>query len=384
MALRADPLSLTRAVTTNASVVAVRRAALWTLFASKLLAGWGVQWDIQWHVLIGRDSFWIAPHVMTYAGVALSVAVSWGVVAWESWLAWRGAAPRDAIRVMGLTATRGFHLAAWGIALTVLAAPIDDLWHRLFGLDVTIWSPPHLLGILGAVVNTIGGLLIATEAYEHHRGRRLAATILFGAMLYGGLHLVIDPSNLLAYRLGGVFFHTLAALSALILPIALVTTARVSRTRWAPILVLLVVIPVGLIGSRIAQLGFAWFEPVSVITEEIARDPDSPIAIAHAIAAKNGTRPGRTGGVLHVLALLPVAIMAAIDPRRRPMLATAGYAVALFVVVGWLLGARPAFAPLVPGSGETIFALALTLAAAAIGAWVARALSDSLAPSPSV
>ena len=53
----------------------LRRAALWTLLASKLIAGWGVQWDIQWHVLIGRDSFWIPPHVMTYAGVALAVLV---------------------------------------------------------------------------------------------------------------------------------------------------------------------------------------------------------------------------------------------------------------------------------------------------------------------
>ena len=62
----------------------LRRAALWTLLASKLIAGWGVQWDIQWHVLIGRDSFWIPPHVMTYAGVALAVLVSFGVLAWET------------------------------------------------------------------------------------------------------------------------------------------------------------------------------------------------------------------------------------------------------------------------------------------------------------
>ena len=36
------------------------------------------------------------------------------------------------------------HLAWWGILITILAAPIDDLWHRLFGLDVTLRSPPHL------------------------------------------------------------------------------------------------------------------------------------------------------------------------------------------------------------------------------------------------
>ena len=68
---------------------------------------------------------------------------------------------------------------------------------------------------------------------------------------------------------------------------------------------------------RIAQLGFAWLEPVSVIEEEIAKDSVSPIALAHTIAIKNGTTPGRTGGVLHIFALLPAVVMAALDPRRR-------------------------------------------------------------------
>lgn len=44
-----------------------RRAALWTLLAAKLLGGWGLGWDIRWHLFVGRDSFWIPPHVMTYS-----------------------------------------------------------------------------------------------------------------------------------------------------------------------------------------------------------------------------------------------------------------------------------------------------------------------------
>jgi hypothetical protein len=47
------------------------------------------------------------------------------------------------------------------MALVIVAAPIDDLWHRLFGPDITLWSPPRLLGLLGAQVNTLACLLIA-------------------------------------------------------------------------------------------------------------------------------------------------------------------------------------------------------------------------------
>ena len=361
------------------STLTVRRAALWTLLLSKLLAGWGVQWDIQWHVLIGRDSFWIPPHVMTYAGVALSVIVSFGVLAWES------VTRRDGgnLRILGLSGTRGFHLAAWGIALTVLAAPIDDLWHRLFGLDVTLWSPPHLLGILGAAINSLACLVFAREVHPAGSVARWAALVLTGAVLYGGLHLTVDPSTRIAYLYGGVLFYTLAYLSALILPLALVPTARLSGNRWAPVALMLVLIGLGLVGQQIARIGFETLKPVSVIDSEIAKDPTSPIAVATLMARKEGVTPGQTGGRRHTFALLPVLAMALVDARRRPLAATLAYATTLFAVLAWRLPSRPSLAAMAPGAPDTIVALLLVVAAAMAGGWAARWLSDTLAAEPS-
>ena len=370
------PLAAAPAAT---STLAVRGAALWTLLLSKLLAGWGVQWDIQWHVLIGRDSFWIPPHVMTYAGVALSVIVSFGVLAWES------VRRRDGgdLRILGLSGTRGFHLAAWGIALTVLAAPIDDLWHRLFGLDVTLWSPPHLLGILGAAINSLACLVIAREVHPAGSVARWAALILTGAVLYGGLHLTVDPSSRIAYLYGGVLFYTLAYLSALILPLALVPTARLSGNRWAPVALLVVLIGLGLVGQQIARIGFETLKPVSVIDSEITKDPTSPIAVAMLMARKEGITPGQTGGQRHTFALLPVLAMALVDARRRPLAATLAYAVTLFAVLAWRLPSRPSLAAMAPGAPDTIVALLLVVAAAMAGGWAARWLCDTLAAEPS-
>ena len=84
----------------------VRRRALWVLIGAKILGGWGLGWDIRWHILIGRDSFWIAPHVMTYTGVAVLALISFGVLATETWRARRGSAPVDAVRLAGLVGTR--------------------------------------------------------------------------------------------------------------------------------------------------------------------------------------------------------------------------------------------------------------------------------------
>jgi hypothetical protein len=380
VAIGARPLPVTAAPVVTATWC-VRRAALWTLLASKLLAGWGVQWDIQWHVLIGRDSFWIPPHVMTYAGVALAVLVSFGVLAWETLIGGPDRAPGapPVLRVLGLTGTRGFHLAAWGIGLTVLAAPIDDLWHRLFGLDVTLWSPPHLLGILGAVINSLACLVIAREVYPEGSRTRLAALVLTGAMLYGGLHLTVDPSTRVAYLHGGVLFYTLAILSALILPLAHVPTARLSNRRWAPVALLVVLIGLGLIGQQIARKGFEIMQPVSVIEEEIAKDPTSPIAVATVMARKEGFPAGQTGGRRHLFALWPALAMALVDARRRPIAATLAYAATLFALLAWRLPSRPSLAAMAPGLPETILALLLTLAAALVAAHAARSLSNTLA-----
>jgi hypothetical protein len=313
---------------------------------------------------------------MTYAGVTLAGLLCFGMLALDTL---RGGAPVARLRVAGLEGTRGFHLAAWGMALTVLAAPIDDLWHRLFGLDVTLWSPPHLLGILGGVVNSWGCLLIARELYADGAARLLGIA-LAGAGLFRGLHLTVEPSNLVAYVHGGVRFFTLAMLSALILPLALIPAARLAERRWMPLAVLALVIITGVMGIWIARVGFDALQPVSVIEDEIAKDPTSPIALANAIARKTGSTPGAIGGLFHLISALPVLALVLVDPRRRPELASMAYGALLLVTSGRMLAGSPAFAAQVPGPGETAAAVALVLVAGFIGGHLGRRLSDVLMP----
>ena len=85
--------------------------------------------------------------------------------------------------------------------------------------------------------------------------------------------------------------------------------------------------------------------------------------------------------MLHTVALLPVAMMVCVDPRRRPLSATVTYAVVLFGVLAWLLSHRPALAPMPPGPIETAVAFLLTLVSAMLGGTLGRWLADSLEPS---
>jgi hypothetical protein len=47
-------------------------------------------------------------------------------------------------------------LAATGATVTLAAAPIDAAWHAAFGRDAVLWSPPHLLGVVGTLALIVG------------------------------------------------------------------------------------------------------------------------------------------------------------------------------------------------------------------------------------
>ena len=215
-------------------------------------------------------------------------------------------------------------------------------------------------------------------------------TVIFAlATFYGTLSVGLRESGRMAYVHGGVLFYTFSILGALFLPLALVTAARLTGLRWAPVAVLAIVVVLGLIGATIARVGFEILQPVSVIEQEIAKNPTSSIAVGFEIARKNGSAPGGPVGTLaRILSFVPALILIAIDPRRRPVPATLAYGVGLLGFMGLVMGRTPAFAPLVPGPWPTAAALVLTLGTAFAGAIAARWLADRLsqsadAPAPS-
>ena len=45
----------------------------------------------------------------------------------------------------------------------LIGFPLDDVWHRIFGQDVTLWGPTHLMLIGGAGLSLIAVLLLEHE-----------------------------------------------------------------------------------------------------------------------------------------------------------------------------------------------------------------------------
>src|SRR5437899_1325002 len=157
------------------------------------------------------------------------------------------------------TSTRAGAIAA--SAATAAVADASLAWRRA--------ALGGLLGLLGAAINTLGCFVIAREVYPASSRRGFAALILAGATLLIGLNFAMQPTFRFAYLHAGVLFHFYAMLAPLILPIAFVATARLSGRRWAPALVLVSTVALGLLGMRIARLGFDVLQPVSCSQEEL-------------------------------------------------------------------------------------------------------------------
>src|ERR687893_451805 len=140
--------------------------ALPTILAtlSLLTALLGMLWDIALHIGIGRDEGPLANPAHFLILFGLFGVFAGGVLACSM--------PLDekpgpaAVRFI-----RGWYVPVGGILLTVSGAyallgfPLDDVWHRLFGQDVTLWGPTHLMLITGAGLSLVGLLVLEQEGH---------------------------------------------------------------------------------------------------------------------------------------------------------------------------------------------------------------------------
>ncbi|NIK61853.1 hypothetical protein [Kribbella shirazensis] len=151
---------------------------------SLLACAFGVWWDIAVHIARGRDTgpFGTPAHYPIFFGI-LGVIVA-GVLP----IALAGKPlPARTIKL-----TRGWRIPCSAALITVCGTfalvgfPLDDVWHRLFGEDVTLWGPTHLLMIGGVVFSIFARLLAQAEVEQlvgSNRWRRFQEMISVGALL---------------------------------------------------------------------------------------------------------------------------------------------------------------------------------------------------------
>ncbi len=137
---------------------------------SLLIAVLGMYWDISLHIDEGRDAGPLANPAHYFILFGLYGIWMAGMLACV--LPQGGERPgRAAVKVMG-----DWYAPVGGIVLlacssfALIGFPLDDLWHRAFGQDVTLWGPTHLMLIGGAGISLLGvGALTVEGATEGER-----------------------------------------------------------------------------------------------------------------------------------------------------------------------------------------------------------------------
>jgi len=128
---------------------------------SLIIAAFGFYWDVSWHIDRGRDpgalanpAHWFI--IIGLAGIALAGILSVVLGNERSTGSSIRFGPDWNVPVGGLL------LSICGL-IALAGFPLDDIWHRLFGQDVTLWGPTHIQMIGGASLATLAMWVLAVE-----------------------------------------------------------------------------------------------------------------------------------------------------------------------------------------------------------------------------
>lgn len=111
--------------------------------AAAVATPFGGYWDVAFHMANAREGLLSPPHLLIYGGILGSMLVI-GVallLSKPSELSYPGYWRQNPVAFA----------AGVALAFQLSSAPFDELWHGLFGLDVSVWSPPHAVLIFGGV-----------------------------------------------------------------------------------------------------------------------------------------------------------------------------------------------------------------------------------------
>jgi hypothetical protein len=217
-----------------------------------LVAGIGFYNDVAWHVGRGRDDeLFTAPHTMIIVGLGLiALAAAIGILfatlqRVDTPLRVKGVrVPWSAVPLglLGVCALGGF--------------PLDELWHQTYGIDVTMWSPTHMLMICGAAFSLIAAWLALAEAGVPFRQNRWTKVVHFVAAWFvvAGLTAPLGEFRFGVPQFQQLFHPLLLLLAA---AFAFVPTRIVLGRGWAIVLALATFLPesIGLMSST-ASDGF--------------------------------------------------------------------------------------------------------------------------------
>jgi hypothetical protein len=148
------------AVVTKPNPVLRQLGAIAVLTSATLMT-FATAWDESWHRRfgVGNDFLWM-PHILMYSSFAIcSLLATAGMV----YLVLSG---KGGVRSRARSEPLLALLACISLFL-LFSAPSDLLWHRIYGVDITAWSLPHITLLLGFISLMLCGITLALSSSKN-------------------------------------------------------------------------------------------------------------------------------------------------------------------------------------------------------------------------
>jgi hypothetical protein len=139
------------------------------VFTSSIICAlFGFIWDVSWHIGNGRDPGPLANPAHYFIIIGLFGIFVGGMLA--------VVLPFDKPGPAAVRITSTWYAPVGGVLMAgcglyaMIGFPLDDIWHRIFGQDVTLWGPTHLMMIGGACFSLFSALMLEREGEAQEAG----------------------------------------------------------------------------------------------------------------------------------------------------------------------------------------------------------------------
>jgi hypothetical protein len=220
----------------------LRLAAGGATLLGVVLFAFGTSWDIQWHSFIGRDRALVPPHLLMLGGILLCGVAALSEVGIESVWArvYSGFSELGTPFAGAVSASLGAYVAGFAALAAAVGFPLDVYWHSLYGIDVSVWAPFHVMIITGMGIAAYGvahlllsGANLAGGTWQTGAARtaRIGVSVALASMIWILFFFLDAAFDDAAIHIGGVDINTFALMIGGVggFALALAVTAIPSR-----------------------------------------------------------------------------------------------------------------------------------------------------------
>ena len=204
-----------------------------------------LSWDVQWHTFVGRDRTLTPPHLFLLGGIIVCGIATLADVIIETRWAKRNEAIQKYITPFAnsFAAPLGIYVTGYAALNMAIAFPVDQYWHTLYGVDVAIWAPFHIMAIgglalmaLGTVYTlvSVGNLATTLNSIRERRTAYISAIVGMGISLSTFSVLVVEGMDIDKFiSLGFTTIDLFPILQGFLLGSLLVAIAYALPWKWA-------------------------------------------------------------------------------------------------------------------------------------------------------